>query len=166
MLYMGGGGARFESKTLCHRCIMGRSVKKHHSGRLRYHQDRRSHQEGQNSFLSFFYFVLFVLNCEPCKKWFPQAKQWYLLTPFREMNYGPREVCVFHFVILPSVLFCWVKSWKNDIFYEKFCLVLIFGWVLRENYGLYLVFFVIRIKISIHVIIDFTFINLLQLKNS
>ena len=25
------------------------------------------------SFFSFFYFVLFVLNCEPCQKWFPQA---------------------------------------------------------------------------------------------
>ena len=33
--------------------------------RLRYPQDGQSHQDGQNSFLWVFYFVLFVLNGEP-----------------------------------------------------------------------------------------------------
>ena len=44
------------------------------AGRLRYPQDRRLHQDGQNSFLSFFYFVH---NFDTKKKLIPNMKRWY-----------------------------------------------------------------------------------------
>ena len=153
-------------KYMCKDVAWAAQLKRFLTGRFRYPQDRPSLPAVENCILSFFYFVLFVFNSEPWKKWFPQAKSGCLVTPFRVVNYGSGEVRVsLFFWMVACVLVLEVKSWKNYIFYEKWCLVLIFGWVLRENYGLYLDFFVIRIKISIHVIIDFTFINLLQLKN-
>ena len=118
------------------------------------------------SFFSFFYFGLFVFNSERWKKCQTGAKQGGRTASFWDVNYGSGEVRVsLFFLVVACVLVLEVKSWKNYIFYEKWWLVLIFGWVLRENYGLHLIFCDFHIKISIHVIIDFTFINLLQLKN-
>ena len=76
---------------------MGRSVKTHHSGQIAISPRPTIASGRAEAFLSFFYFVFFVFNCEPCKKWFPRPKQGCLMTPFREMNYGSGQVCAFHF---------------------------------------------------------------------
>ena len=133
-----------EKKYMCKDVTWAAQLKRIIAGRTLIPKTARSHQDVGISFFSFFYFVLFVLNSEPCQKWFPHRHWRCLVTPFRDVNYGSGEVRVsLFFWMVACVLVLEVKSWKNDFLNENWCLVLIFGWVLRENYGLYLDFFVI-----------------------
>ena len=135
MLYTGGGpepvlsksfARRYHafkgsncSKTRCHSPSMGRSVKTHHSMQIAYPQDGSDAWWRGISFFSFFYFDVFVLNSEPCKKWFPHRHWRCLVTPFRDVNYGSGEVCVFHFFLF-CLLFCFVVwNLEKMLFFMK-----------------------------------------------
>ena len=82
--------------------------------RLRIPKRAQTHGDVGISFFSFFYFDVFVLNSEPCKKWFPHRHWRCLVTPFRDVNYGSGEVRVSLFVLVVAcVLVLEVKSWKT-----------------------------------------------------
>ena len=157
MLYTGGSRGPFWVKANPHAMKRSKAVivQKHYvtavpwaahlkrltTGRLRNPQEGNSFNLVVISFFSFFYFGLFVFNSERWKKCQTGGKQGGRTASFGVVNYGSGEVRVsLFFLVVACVLVLEVKSWKNNIFYEKWCLVLIFGWVLRENYGLHLIF--------------------------
>ena len=182
MLYTGGVRSPFWAKASPHATMRskGLTVQEHYvtaaplaaqlkriiACRLRIPKTAQTHGDVGISFFSFFYFDVFVLNSEPCKKWFPHRHWRCLVTSFRDVNYGSGEVCVFHFFSF-CLLFCFV-GWNPEkmlFFMKKYVWFWFFGLDFRDYYGFYLDSSDFHIKISIHVIIDFTFINLLRLKN-
>ena len=135
MLYTGGVRSPFWAKASPHALMRSKGliVQKHYvtaanwaaqlkrrtTCRTLIPKTAKTHQDVGISFFSFFYFVLFVLNSEPCQKWFSHRQSRCLVTPFRDVNYGSGEVCVFHFFSF-CLLFCFV-GWNLEkmIFFMK-----------------------------------------------